>query len=97
MFINGKRVISQYVFTNMSPPMLAFLAMQNAHTHGPGVRLSVGLFSLDESAKLALSITKNLQLECRISGGKLYIPNRTAFVAIIKPFFHPSQLYRLGL
>jgi hypothetical protein len=97
IYIDGKRVIPQYVFSNMSPSMLAFLAMQNAYTHGLGIRINIGLFSLEDRAKLALSITKNLHLEVRVSGGKLYIPNRTAFINIIKPYFHHTQLYRLGL
>jgi len=59
----------------MSPSILAFLAMQNAYTHGPGVRINVGLFSLEEKTNLAFSITKNLHLEVKVSGGKLYIPD----------------------
>lgn len=95
MYIDGKRIIPQYVFSKMS--MLAFLAMQNAYPRGPGIRINVGLFSLEERAKLALSISKNLNYECRVSGGKLYIPNRTALISIVQPYFHYTQLHRLGL
>lgn len=77
--------------------MLAFLAMQNAYTPGPGIHINVGLFSLEKRAKLALSITKNLQLECRVSAGRLCLPNRTALISIVKPYFHHTQLHRLGL
>jgi hypothetical protein len=40
--MDGARVIPQYVFSHMSPSMLAFLAMQNAYVHGRGIRINVG-------------------------------------------------------
>ena len=46
MYVDGKRIIPQYVFSDMSPSMLAFLIMQNAYVHGPGIRINFGLFSL---------------------------------------------------
>lgn len=37
IYIEGKRIIPQYVYYNMSPSMLAFLVMQNANTYGSTV------------------------------------------------------------
>ena len=69
MYIDGKRIIPQYVFTNMSPSMFPSRDIRDGYCYRSHRPIGLGLFSLADPNLISSNLSRklNLQLDCRVS------------------------------
>jgi len=99
---NGIKLVPNTTYDLLTPLALAHWAQGDGSKQSTGFVFCTESFSFPDACKLANILLLRYQLKCSIicstvGGPRIYIRTRSAqrFSTIVKPYFHPSMLYKL--
>lgn len=99
---NGIKLVPNTIYDLLTPLALAHWAQGDGSKQSTGFALCTESFSYSDVCKLANILLLRYQLKCSITrsslgGPRIYIHTCSVqrFSSIVKPYFHPSMLYKL--
>lgn len=97
-YVDGVKVIPSNIHELLTPVSLAYWHMDDGGWNKPGINLNTNSFTKQEVERLADTLRVKFGLKCSVqSRNRLYIwaGSTRDFCDIIRPFVHPSMVYKI--
>lgn len=104
------KIVPLNILDLLTPIGLAHWIMDDGHKHGNGITLCTDSFTLIEVELLVSVLRNKFNLEANYNkrtqkgrhiGWRIYISGKSAnkekLISLVKPYFIPSMLYKLGI